>query len=150
MANNPDKPIRGRRNLIILGAGSILIAAATTVASLQIYRATGDIYLDRSRPGYIFEDEKHSEEDDQKETFSNEGEVTDKTIDESIHESIDESVDLVLDTASLPGIQPGEKVIRMYDADGIFYGLYKNNPLGRNCGLYSAYKMFLPEVPKTK
>lgn len=76
--------------------------------------------------------------------------TTDKTIDESIHESIDESVDLVLDTASLPGIQPGEKVIRMYDADGIFYGLYKNNPLGRDRGLYSAYKMFLPEVPKTK
>ena len=76
--------------------------------------------------------------------------TNDKTIDESIHESIDESVDLVLDTASLPGIQPGEKVIRMYDADGIFYGLYKNNPLGRNRGLYSAYKMFLPEVPKIK
>ena len=74
-------------------------------------------------------------------------ETNDKTIDESIHESIDESVDLVLDTASLPGIQPGEKVIRMYDADGIFYGLYKNNPLGRNRGLYSAYKMFLPEQP---
>jgi tRNA pseudouridine55 synthase len=73
--------------------------------------------------------------------------TTDKTIDESIHESIDESVDLVLDTASLPGIQPGEKVIRMYDTDGIFYGLYKNNPLGRNRGLYSAYKMFLPEQP---
>ena len=73
--------------------------------------------------------------------------TNDKTIDESIHESIDESVDLVLDTASLPGIQPGEKVIRMYDADGIFYGLYKNNPLGRNRGLYSAYKMFLPEQP---
>ena len=73
--------------------------------------------------------------------------TNDKTIDESIHESIDESVDLVLDTASLPGIQPGEKVIRMYDAGGIFYGLYKNNPLGRNRGLYSAYKMFLPEQP---
>ena len=64
--------------------------------------------------------------------------------------TIEEAADLVFDTASLPGIQPGEKVIRMYDADGIFYGLYKNNPLGRNCGLYSAYKMFLPEVPKTK
>ena len=73
--------------------------------------------------------------------------TNDKTIDESIHESIDESVDLVLDTASLPGIQPGEKVIRMYDADGIFYGLYKNTPRGRNHGLYSAYKMFLPEQP---
>ena len=64
--------------------------------------------------------------------------------------TIEEAADLVFDTASLPGIQPGEKVIRMYDADGIFYCLYKNNPLGRNCGLYSAYKMFLPEVPKTK
>ena len=64
--------------------------------------------------------------------------------------TIEEAADLVFDTASLPGIQPGEKVIRMYDADGIFYGLYKNNPLGRNCGLYSSYKMFLPEVPKTK
>ena len=64
--------------------------------------------------------------------------------------TIEEAADLVFDTASLPGIQPGEKVIRMYDADGIFYGLYKNNPLGRNRGLYSAYKMFLPEVPKTK
>lgn len=71
----------------------------------------------------------------------------DKTNDKTIDESIDGSVDLVLDTASLPGIQPGEKVIRMYDADGIFYGLYKNNPLGRNRGLYSAYKMFLPEQP---
>ena len=64
--------------------------------------------------------------------------------------TIEEAADLVFDTASLPGIQPEEKVIRMYDADGIFYGLYKNNPLGRNRGLYSAYKMFLPEVPKTK
>ena len=99
MANNPDKPIRGRRNLIILGAGSILIAAATTVASLQIYRATGDIYLDRSRPGYIFEDEKHSEEDDQKENFSNEGEINAGVMDEylkeldTIIERIDDSAD---------------------------------------------------------
>ena len=61
--------------------------------------------------------------------------------------TIEEAADLVFDTASLPGIQPGEKVIRMYDADGIFYGLYKNNPRGRNRGLYSAYKMFLPEQP---
>ena len=99
MATNPDKPIRGRRNLIILGAGSILIAAATTVASLQIYRATGDIYLDRSRPGYIFEDEKHSEEDDQKENFSNEGEINAGVMGEylkeldTIIERIDDSAD---------------------------------------------------------
>ncbi len=99
MASNPDKPIRGRRNLIILGAGSILIAAITTIASLQIYRATGDIYLDRSRPGYIFEDEKHNEEDDQKESFSNEGEINVEVIDEYLNEldtvikRIDDSAD---------------------------------------------------------
>lgn len=81
-----DKPIRGGRNLIILGLGATIIALISTAVSLQVYRNTGDIYLDRSRPGYIFEDEKHSEEDDQKETFSNEGEVTDKTIDEYLKE----------------------------------------------------------------
>jgi hypothetical protein len=99
MANNPDKPIRGRRNLIILGTSSILIAAFTTIISLQIYRATGDIYLDRSRPGYIFDDEKHNEEDDQKETFSNEGEINVEAMDEylkeldKVIERIDESAD---------------------------------------------------------
>lgn len=43
----------GSRNLLILGIGSILIAGATTSASLAIYRSTGDIYLDRSRPGFL-------------------------------------------------------------------------------------------------
>ena len=41
---------RGSRNLLILGLGSILIAGGTTSVSLAIYRNTGDIYLDRSRP----------------------------------------------------------------------------------------------------
>lgn len=98
MANNPDKPIRGRRNLMILGAGSALIAVITTIASLQIYRATGDIYLDRSRPGYIFEDEKHSEEDDQKENFSNEGEVNTEAIDEYLRE-LDKVIKRIDDSA---------------------------------------------------
>lgn len=71
----------------------------------------------------------------------------DKAVDKTIDNTVDENPGVVFDTASLPGIQPGEKVIRMYDADGIFYGLYKNNPRGRNRGLYSAYKMFLPEQP---
>lgn len=81
-----DKPIRGGRNLMILGFASAVIALLSTAASLQIYRATGDIYLDRSRPGYISEGEKHSEEDDQKEKFSNEGEINDKAIDEYLKE----------------------------------------------------------------
>ena len=99
MADSQNKPIRGRRNLIILAVGSGFIALATTVASLQIYRATGDIYLDRSRPGYIFDDEKHSEEDDQKESFSNEGEITVEALDEYLKE-LDTVIKRVDDSAN--------------------------------------------------
>jgi len=81
-----DKPIHGGRNLMILGFSAAVIALLSTATSLQIYRSTGDIYLDRSRPGYISEGEKHSEEDDQKEKFSNEGEINDKVIDEYLKE----------------------------------------------------------------
>lgn len=81
-----DKPIHGGRNLMILGFATAVIAIISTAVSLQIYRATGDIYLDRSRPGYISEGEKHSDEDDQKENFSNEGEVNQKAIDEYLKE----------------------------------------------------------------
>ena len=81
-----EKTIHGGRNLMILGFATAVIAIISTAVSLQIYRATGDIYLDRSRPGYISEGEKHSDEDDQKENFSNEGEVNQKAIDEYLKE----------------------------------------------------------------
>lgn len=81
----PAKPIRGGRNLMILGLASVLIAVVTTAISLFIYRATGDIYLDRSRPGFIAEDEKFNG-DDAKEIISNEGEVDKKTYDEYLKE----------------------------------------------------------------
>ena len=49
----------GGRKLIILGIASALIALATTGISLAIYHNSGDIYLDRSRPGFLpDEDEK--------------------------------------------------------------------------------------------
>ena len=81
-----EKTIHGGRNLIILGFASAVIAIIATAISLHIYRSTGDIYLDRSRPGYISEGEKHSKDDDQKETFSNEGEVDQKAINEYLKE----------------------------------------------------------------
>ena len=76
----------GGRNLIILGIASILIALATTSVSLAIYRATGDIYLDRSRPGFISEGEEHNKEDDSREEFSNEGVMDQKAFDEYLKE----------------------------------------------------------------
>ena len=47
--------------------------------------------------------------------------------------------------ASLPGIEPGQQVIRMYDSAGSFYGLYKSSPGRGGRTRFSAYKMFLPE-----
>ena len=46
---------------------------------------------------------------------------------------------------SLPGIEPGQQVIRMYDEAGSFYGLYRSSPGQRGRTRFSAYKMFLPE-----
>lgn len=65
-----EKMQRGARNLVILGLLSILIALTTTSVALAIYHNSGDIYLDRSRPGYlpdeeeIEQDEKEPEKDD--------------------------------------------------------------------------------------
>lgn len=53
---------RGGRHLAILGAGAILVAGVTTGISLMVYRNSGDIYLDRSRPGYL-PDEDEAKDD---------------------------------------------------------------------------------------
>lgn len=81
-----QKVIHGGRNLVLLGISSIVIALITTSISIFIYRYTGDIYLDRSRPGYIAEGEKRDDEDDSKEDFSNEGEVDKKALEEYLKE----------------------------------------------------------------
>lgn len=57
---------KGAMNLVILGVASILIAAATTGVSLAIYHNSGDIYLDRSRPGYLPDEEEIEESEDEK------------------------------------------------------------------------------------
>ena len=54
MEEKPEgKLTSGGRNLILLGVISIAIAACTTGVSLAVYHNSGDIYLDRSRPGYL-------------------------------------------------------------------------------------------------
>ncbi|MBO4855039.1 hypothetical protein J5500_01365 [Candidatus Saccharibacteria bacterium] len=80
------RTIHGGRNLMILGFSSIIIAIITTAISLVVYRATGDIYLDRSRPGYISENETDDKKYDAKETISTEGEVSKNTIDEYLNQ----------------------------------------------------------------
>ena len=55
--------IFGGRNLVVLGVVSVLIAVATTGVSLAIYHYSGDIYIDRSRPGFL-PDESEIEDGD--------------------------------------------------------------------------------------
>lgn len=43
----------GAKNLIILGLTATVIAIISTSISLLIYHHSGDIYLDRSRPGFL-------------------------------------------------------------------------------------------------
>ena len=54
---------KGGRNLVILGVVSVVVAIVTTSVSLAVYHNSGDIYLDRSRPGYL-PDEEEIEDDD--------------------------------------------------------------------------------------
>ena len=67
---------RGAKNLIILGVASVAIAAITTSVSLIVYHYSGDIYLDRSRPGYLPDEAEAGEDDEgEKYRFEKNGEV---------------------------------------------------------------------------
>ncbi|MBQ6461641.1 hypothetical protein IJJ36_04445 [Candidatus Saccharibacteria bacterium] len=60
---------KGSRNLIILGTVSVMIALTTTGISLAWYHNSGDIYLDRSRPGYLPDEEEIKQDDDGEEDY---------------------------------------------------------------------------------
>ncbi len=73
----------GGRKLIILGIASALIAFTTTGISLAIYHNSGDIYLDRSRPGFLpDEDEKDDDDLVEEYTFDKSGEFTEEVLKE--------------------------------------------------------------------
>lgn len=79
------KQNRGAINLIIMGLLSVLIAVSTTGISLAIYHNSGDIYLDRSRPGYLPDEEEiegDEDEDVEEYDFSKSGSVTRESLDE--------------------------------------------------------------------
>ena len=74
----------GARNLLILGVASIVIAVGTTGVSLAIYHNTGDIYLDRSRPGFLPDEEEIEQDEDitDEYTFDSNGELTKEVLKE--------------------------------------------------------------------
>lgn len=80
-----SKMTHGGRNLMILGVVSTLIAVVTTGVSLAIYHNTGDIYLDRSRPGYLPDEQEikqEEEKEDEEYSFEKSGKLTIAVIEE--------------------------------------------------------------------
>ena len=88
----------GGRNLIILGVVSAVVALATTGVSLAVYHNSGDIYLDRSRPGYLPDKAEIEEEEIEEEeyVFNKSGVVTKEVLDEYL-EKLQVEVDAVED-----------------------------------------------------
>ena len=80
---------------MILGVASVIVAAATTGVSLALYHNSGDIYLDRSRPGFLPDEEEISEEekkDEEEYEFNKSGIITKEVLDEYL-EKIDTEVE---------------------------------------------------------
>lgn len=98
-----DQP-HGKRNLIILGGSALIITAVTTGISLWMYRSSGDIYLDRSRPGYLPDEEEASEESDVKSsfTFSDTGVINKSDLDAYLKElkTVDNRIKAISDPYS--------------------------------------------------
>lgn len=78
----------GGRNLTILGIGAIIIAGVMTTVSLTVYRLSGDIYLDRSRPGFLPDDEEVASDPDPSTTytFPDTGELNTADLDQYLKE----------------------------------------------------------------
>ena len=69
MNNSEENKGSGGKKLILLCVISVFITLCLTTVSLAIYHYSGDIYLDRSRPGYLpdteeVEDDEEDEEGD--------------------------------------------------------------------------------------
>lgn len=84
----------GGRNLVILGVASVAIALATTSVSLIVYHNSGDIYLDRSRPGYLPDEEEIEQEEKPEMEYELEktGVVTGEVLDEYL-KALQEEID---------------------------------------------------------
>ena len=64
---NKKKIEKGARNLVVLGVLSTVVALTTTGVALAIYHNSGDIYLDRSRPGFLPDEEEIQQDEGDRE-----------------------------------------------------------------------------------
>ena len=84
------------KNLLLLGIGATVIAIITTGISLYIYHASGDIYLDRSRPGFLPDEDEVEELESQTNDykFSESGPIDDSALSEYLSHLKDYQDDL--------------------------------------------------------
>lgn len=86
---------KSNRNIIILGVAATVITVVLTAVSMTIYRKSGDIYLDRSRPGYLPDEEEIEENENEKQftySFPDYGDINDGVIDEFL-KNLDEVIE---------------------------------------------------------
>ena len=85
---NNAKKERGGFNLVLMGIIAIIIAMVTTSVSMAIYHNSGDIYLDRSRPGFL-PDEEEIDDDEKKEDIDFDFSKVDKLNAETMKEYLE-------------------------------------------------------------
>lgn len=93
--NPADAPTKGGRNIVILGILSAVITAVLSCISLGLYHYSGDVYLDRSRPGFLPSEEEIEQDaiiEKPDYNFSDSGSISGETIDEYL-EKIQKEID---------------------------------------------------------
>ncbi len=97
----------GGRNLLILGVASVVFALATTIVSVAIYHNSGDIYLDRSVPGFMpDEDEIEQEGEEEDYTFPDSGALDSVVLDEYL-----EKLKIEIDAVDIYDVPFGEEIL---------------------------------------
>ena len=85
MDSSEENKNKGGKKLILLCVISVFITLCLTTVSLAIYHYSGDIYLDRSRPGYLPDDEEVEDEEEDEEgdyTFEKTGPINKEVLEE--------------------------------------------------------------------
>lgn len=82
-APDSSKLSSGSRHLLLLGLGATLITVVATAIALYVYHESGDIYLDRSRPGFLPETAEVEQDKDSSDfSFADSGEITPEILDD--------------------------------------------------------------------
>ena len=106
----------GAYRLIILGISAVLIALTTASISLIIYTISGDIDLDRSRPGFISEIEpSDNESSDELTPFSPDGPINHDVLGEYLQKLDALMQNITADPDAFSSDALSDKVLNIHD-----------------------------------